>query len=146
MSSCNASRKSVSEHTQRTERAELRADTLREQVLIAVNDTVREVTTVTVVIRQSQEPDTPDDTLRITTVTDRKTIRSRDRVQLKDKKEVTRIDSVYVKRDSIDFQSTTTFSTPDHPEKKSAYVASLKWAFWILAAIIVLIIVVRIRK
>lgn len=114
---------------------------------VVVRDTVREVTTVTVVLRQAQEPSRPDDTLRVTTVTDR--TRASDRVQLRVESEKIRVktDTVYViERDSVLVERNTGTGLANPPERKSRLVATLRWIFWILMALIVLIIILRFRR
>lgn len=114
---------------------------------VVVRDTVREVTTVTVVLRQAQEPSQPDDTLRVTTVTDR--TRASDRVQLRVESEKIRVrtDTVYViERDSVLVERNTGTGLANPPERKSRLVATLRWIFWILMALIVLIIILRFRR
>jgi len=118
---------------------------LRENVVVTVLDTVKEVTTITVVLRQAQEPTAPDDTVRITTVTDR--TRASDRSQLRVKSEKLKVerDTVYVEKQSETSSTvvagSSTEITPDGTIRPKGVI--LKWIFWILCAIIVLIIVIR---
>ena len=75
---------------------EVTRDTVREEVLVAVHDTIREVTTITVQLGQA------GDTVRVAQVTDRDCIRSK--ADIRSKKEVVRVerDTVYVeRRDSV---------------------------------------------
>ena len=118
---------------------------MRENVVVTVLDTVKEVTTITVVLRQAQEPTAPDDTVRITTVTDR--TRASDRSQLRVKSEKLKVerDTVYVEKQSETSSTvvagSSTEITPDGTIRPKGVI--LKWIFWILCAIIVLIIVIR---
>lgn len=125
---------------------EVRSDSLREQVLVMALDTVKEVTTITVVIRQAQEPTLPNDTLRITTVTDR--TRASDRSQLIVKSEKLKVerDTVYIEKESasssIAVAGSSTEITPDGAIRPRGVI--LKWICFILVAIIVLIITIKI--
>ena len=85
---------------------------MKEQVVVTVVDTIKETTTITLVLRQAKEPSEPDDTVRMTTVTDR--TRSRDRSQLRVKSEKLKVvsDTVYVEKDSLRF---TVYRTPISP-------------------------------
>jgi len=102
-------------------------DSVKEQVMVAVHDTVMEVTTIT--IRENEN----GDTLRVSTVTDRVRGRSRDAITAQKTKTEVRVDTVYIeKRDSIEIRS-----RPSGPLKKgSNLVAILKWLFAIVVALI----------
>ena len=115
---------------------EVTRDTVREEVALVVHDTLREVTTIT--IRQNEA----GDTLKVVQITDRDHIRSK--ADVRSKKEVVRVerDTVYIAlRDSVQV-TTTNLSNPTN--KSSNFVRSLKWIFWIICAIIVLIITIKI--
>ena len=115
---------------------EVTRDTVREQVMVAVHDTIREVTTITVQLGQA------GDTVRVAQVTDRDRIRSK--ADVRSKKEVVRVvrDTVYVeRRDSVVVRDAANIS-----HHTSAISHLLKWIFWILVAGIVLIIVVKLGK
>ena len=119
---------------------------MRENVVVTVLDTVKEVTTITVVLRQAQEPTAPDDTLRITTVTDR--TRASDRSQLSVKSEKLKVerDTVYVEKQSESSSTvvagSSTEITPDGAIRPKGVI--LKWIFFILVALVALIIAARI--
>ena len=137
MVSCSVQRNIQSEREVSSFKVQESRDTVREQVVVAVYDTLREVTTIT--IRENEQ----GDTLKLVQITDR--IRATDRAAARDKEEklIVRTDTVYVeRRDSVQVSSST-FQVASPTEKKSNFVSSLKWIFWILCAIIVLIIVVR---
>lgn len=104
-------------------------------MVVEVHDTLREVIAITV------DRNDRGDTLRLEKVTDR--TRTTDRTAARDKEEklIVRTDTVYVeKRDSVQVTNTN-LTNPTN--KKSNFVSSLRWIFWILCAIVVLIIVVR---
>ena len=75
MTSCWSSRKAVS-LTQTSQRHEV-SDTLREQVIVAVFDTI--TITKTITIRENEN----GDTLRVSTVTERDHVRDRSQLKVK---------------------------------------------------------------
>lgn len=114
-------------------------DTVREQVVVAERDTLREVTTITV---QTNEK---GDTISVSTITDR--YRGRDSGQITVKSEKSKIvqDTMYVeKRDSVDV-STTNYTS--NTNKKEGFWMRLrktvKWLFALICAVIVLIVVIK---
>lgn len=112
-----------------------------DSVIVESSDTVRETTTITVKTNEQ------GDTLMQSIVTDRYS--SRDRSQLKVKSEKLRVetDTVYViERDSVLVERNTGTGLANPPERKSRLVATLRWIFWILMALIVLIIILRFRR
>lgn len=97
---------------------------------IVVRDTLREVTTVTVVLRQAQEPNQPDDTIRVTTVTDRTRVSDRSQLRVESSKIRVEYDTLYVmKRDSVLVERNTGTGLANAPERKSRLVATLRWIF-----------------
>lgn len=110
-----------------------------EKVVVEVHDTIMETTTITV------DRNETGDTLKVAQVTERDRIR--DRAQVNDRSEMVRVvrDTVFIeKRDSV--STTTNFTNGTNPKSsKNAIVQGLKWIFWIIVAVIVLMIVVRIR-
>lgn len=114
-------------------------DTVREQVVVAVHDTLREVTTITVQLGQN------GDTVKVAQVTERD--RVRDAAQLKDKSEkiIVRTDTVYIEhKDSVEVKTTTNFS--NFSNGGGGFRSTLKWIFAIICAIIVLVITVKVKK
>ena len=117
-------------------------DTVKEQVIVEHRDTLREVTTITVLLRQSQQPDAPDDTVKVVQITDRTRASRSEGFRDKEEKTVVKTDTVYIeKRDSV------VVSTIGKPEtgssKRSTVNQTLKWLFAILCAIIVLTLTIR---
>ena len=102
---------------------------------MVVHDTIVKVTTIT--IRENER----GDTIRVSTVTDRERIRERavareSRVRIK-------VDTVYVeRRDSVLVKSE---ERNVNGGRASPWVLTLKWVFWVIIAIIALIIMVRIK-
>jgi hypothetical protein len=114
----------------RVEGLELRDSSSVERV--EVRDTIREVTTITV------DRNDKGDTLRQSIVTDRERVRNA--ADVRSKKVDVRVvrDTVYIeKRDSV--------LVKRHQLSDASHQTSiLKWIFWILCAIIILIIVIKI--
>ena len=101
--------------------------------MVAVHDTIREVTTITVQLGQA------GDTVRVAQVTDRDRIRSK--ADVRSKKEVVRVvrDTVYVeRRDSVVVRDAANIS-----HHTSAISHLLKWIFWIIIGLIALIITAK---
>lgn len=148
IASCSTSRTATRSSEFKAQSLETR-DTVREQVVVEVYDTLREVTTIT--IRENEK----GDTLKLVQITDR--TRATDRAAARDKEEklIVRTDTVYIeKRDSVDVKNTSLTKVQlDGPKgkvnpsnKKSNFVSSLKWIFWILCAIIVLILLLKLQR
>ena len=128
-----------------TRATELRNTEARDSVVIELRDTLREVTTITYVLRQAQEPNEPEDTVFRSVVTDRTAARSRDAIAVQQTKTEVRVDTVYIeKRDSVEIRSRP--SVGGGQSGGTALHTTLKWIFWIIVAVIALIIVVRLRK
>ena len=88
--SCSTTRKATSEVL--SSRFQDTRDTVREQVVVAIHDTLREVTTITVQLGQT------GDTVKVAQVTERDRLRDRKAVKDKEEKLVVRTDTVYVER------------------------------------------------
>ena len=113
-------------------------DSVKEQVMVAVHDTIMEVTTI--IIRENEN----GDTLRVSTVTDRVRGRSRDAIAVQKTKTEVRVDTVYIeKRDSIEIRSRP--SVGGGQSGGTALHTTLKWVFWIILALIGLGVVLKIR-
>ena len=153
--SCSVTRKAseVSSSTIQGSSVETR-DTVREQVMVAVHDTIREVTTIT--IQQNEA----GDTVKVVQITDRDRARNREAVRDKEERLVVRTDTVYIeKRDSslqvlgrAKRQSRATAyglqedGTPTVSGKLSAVSKILKWITALVCAVVVLILVIRFLK
>ena len=104
--------------------------------MVAVHDTIMEVTTITV------DRNEIGDTLRISTVTDRLRGRSRDAIAVQRTKVEVRVDTVIIeKRDSIEIRS-----RPDggQSQKGQTFLRGLKWIFWIIIALTGFVIVIKV--
>jgi hypothetical protein len=111
-------------------------DTVREQVVVAVHDTVVETKTIT--ITKNEDGDTTFTSI----VTERDRFRDRAAVRDMEEKLVVQRDTVYIeKRDSVSTTNCTNFTNG-----KKSFVSSLKWIFAIICAMIGLVITVKVCK
>lgn len=131
--SCAVSRKVTSSVATSSRFLELRDSS----VLSAIfeTDSLVEVTTITV--RENEA----GDTLRVAQVTDRTRTVARDRAREVQERVVVRTDTVYVeKRDSVFVRA------PDQvggDGRKPPFVSALKWVFWILISLVVLVFTLK---
>ena len=132
MSGCGSSRRVTSEVRGRT--AEVRVDSVVQSALVEERDSVVERTTVTVDRKEN------GDTVRVSIVTERDRVSCRDnRAAVRMKTEV-KTDTVFVeKRDSVLVKN-------EEKARASPFVKSLKWIFWIVIALIGLIILCRAKR
>ena len=118
----------------------MRVDSLREQMVVAIHDTIREVTTITV------DRNEAGDTLKVAQVTERDNIRNRSAVKDKHERIVVKTDTVFVAvRDSSNVQ-TTNCTNNTNETKGSGLRATLKWVFWILVCVIVLVLIFKLTR
>ena len=118
----------------RSQRSEVRVDSVKEDVVVAVHDTIMEVTTIHVRTNDA------GDTVRMTTVTDRDRVTDRSRNDRAMYRSMVKTDTVYVeKRDSVLIKN-------EEKARASPFEKSLKWIFWIIIAMIGLIVVLRFRR
>ena len=133
-SGCSVSRRSVV----RAESLEVRAESSEvrdERLEMMAVDTVKEVTMITV--RENEA----GDTVRMMQVTERERVSSRERAQEVVEKVVVRVDTVYVeRRDSVVVERPSAVAAGGGDAGKgSAVVQTLKWAFWLVVAVGVVI-------
>ena len=143
--SCGSSRKATSSLQLTAYGLQETRDTVREQVMVAVHDTIREVTTITV------QTNDAGDTLKVVQITDRDRARNREAVRDKEERLVVRTDTVYIeKRDSsLRVSSLGAYGlqedgTPTVSGKLSAVSKILKWICALICAVVVLIITVKV--
>ena len=139
MTACGSSREVARSSdrvaTYSTERAEKEKDS----VVVAEHDTIMEVTTIHVRTNEA------GDTVFRSVVTDRLRGRSRDEIATQRTKQEVRVDTVYIeKRDSIEIRSRP--SVGGGQSGGTALNKTLRLVLWIIVAVIILIIVVRLRK
>ena len=141
VSGCVSSRKATSDV--RWNMSDVRSDTVREQVVVTVFDTI--TITKTITIRESES----GDTLRMTTVTDKTKATTHDRYHDVQEKVVVRTDTVYVERE---VEKTVAVAGPNTEIDKdgnirhhTSAISLLHWLFLTLLAIIAIIILIRIK-
>lgn len=116
-----------------------RTDTLREQVLVAAHDTLVETTTITI------DRNEVGDTLKVVQVTDRTRAASRNRVRDVKEKVIVKTDTVFVeRRDSVYVEIPG--QARNDGARTSPVTSALKWVFWIIIALIGLVIIIKIRR
>ena len=112
--------------------------------MVAVHDTIREVTTITV------QTNDAGDTLKMVQITDRDRARNREAVRDKEERLVVRTDTVYVEKRDSSLQVTAYGLQEDGPPtvsgKLSAVSKILKWITALVCAVVVLILVIRFLK
>lgn len=139
--SCSVSRQASSRYEVRA--AQMEVTETRDSVIIELRDMVRELTTIT--IRENEQ----GDTIKVVQITDRERARSRDRAALQEKKVEVRVDTVYIEKE---VEKTVAAAGPGVEIDKEGNVTktvnrlaqTLKWIFWVIVAVVVLIVVVKI--
>ena len=102
-----------------------------------VRDTLRETTVITV------DRNEAGDTTFTSVVTGRDRIRDRTAVRDREEKLVVRTDTVYIQKvDSLYVEKAVGVSDGS-AARRSPFVSALKWIFWILAAVGVLLIIIK---
>jgi hypothetical protein len=120
-----------------------------EKVVVEVHDTVMETTTIVV------DRNEAGDTVRLSTVTERD--RVRDRAQVKDQHErvVTKHDTVYIATRDSSYVQNTNLAFPSAADRwftngtngrATPVVLTLKWVFWIIIAVIALIVTIKLSR
>ena len=137
VSACSTSRQTMRSDV-RVRTGEARDSVRVEQVVVAVHDTIKETTTITV--RENEA----GDTLRVSRVTERD--RVRDRAHVKSMEVDVRVvrDTVYLERRDSSFVKNAHLK--NQTDKMSAVVDSLKWVFWILICVIVLVLIFKVTR
>ena len=135
MSACSVSRSASVAQDVRSQTTEVRDSSRVEQVMVAVCDSITETTTI--IIRENEV----GDTIRMSVVTDRD--RSRSKYDVRSKREEVRVDTVFVAvRDSVYVSQTAQISQ----KSASPVTSALKWVFWIIVSLTVLIIVFKVTR
>lgn len=122
----------------RSQTSETTVTEARDSIIIELRDTIREVTSITVQLNPV------GDTVKVTTVTDRTNIRNTNRMRDVQEKIIVRTDTVYIEKESAStiVAGSSTEITPDGAIRPKGVI--LKWIFWILIAIIILIFTIKI--
>ena len=114
--------------------------TARDSVVVELRDTLVETTTITI------DRNEVGDTLKVVQVTDRTRAVSRDRVREAKEKVVVKTDTVYVeRRDSVRVDRGQV-TGDSYQSGRTALNRALKWVFWIVVAVIVLIVVIKVKS
>lgn len=121
-----------------------------DSVVVEHCDSLLELTTVTI------QTNDKGDTLKISTITDRTSVRERDRVRFRAENMNVRVDTVYVVKDSIVVKDSLVMKKlplgvrKDGGSGKNSLIAavtsSLKWLFFVLLAILAIIILFRVKR
>lgn len=113
--------------------------------MVEHRDTLREVTTITVTLRQAQRPDAPDDTVKVVQITDRTRASRSEGYRDREEKTIVKTDTVYIeKTDTVTVSSKLISGKPDSvSSKQTGLVPTLKWLFAILCAVIVLTLTIK---
>ena len=139
MSACGSSRQAAVSRLAELRINESMEERSRESVMVAVHDTMMETKTITIT------KNVDGDTLRLTQITDRTRASAMSDVRSKKEDVRVRVDTVYVeKRDSSYVKNTN--GTNDTNSRASPFVSSLKWIFFIIVSLIVLIVVIKFLK
>ena len=131
--------------TQRSVRSDVRSltlletrDTVHEQVMVAVHDTL--MITKTITIRENEA----GDTIRMTTIMDRERVRSMADVRSKKEEARVVVDSIYIERnDSIRTQNARFADREEN--RSSSLVSVLKWLLAMMVVLSMLIVIVRLK-
>lgn len=138
VSACCSSRQMAVSRSAELRATEVRSDSVKEQVVVAERDTIREVTTITVRLNEA------GDTVRVAQVTERERLRDRSRHDLATYRTEVRVDTVYIeRRDSV---SSSRVQGAGIQSGGTALHTTLKWIFWIIIALIGLGVVIKIRS
>ena len=112
----------------------------RDSVVVATQDTVKEVTTVTVQL------DAVGDTVKVSTVTDRTRVRNRDAIATQKTKTEVRTDTVFVqKTDSVFVERSLDCARDDSGGRTSPFTRAVKWLVALVVVLCVLIALVKFR-
>ena len=149
-SGCSVSRKTLNEQRElRT--AEVVRDTIVLREAVFESDTVREVTTVTVMLREPLDRTAAPDTVFRSVVTERDRVRDRVAATAVREKVEVRVDTVYIERDSV-FKAVAAGPGAEVGADGavsvggSRFVAGLRRAVFLVVAVTVLILVLRFER
>ena len=128
----------------RCKMSDVRSDTVREQVVVTVFDTI--TITKTITIRENES----GDTLRVSTVTERDHVRDRSQLRVKSEKVKVETDTVYIEREADKTVAAVGPNTEidkdgNVTKRVNRFAQSLKWLFLTLVAVIAIIILMRIK-
>lgn len=113
--------------------AESRVAEARDSLVVAVRDTVKEATTVTVLLRQPPSPGAPPDTIRVTTVT------NRDRIS-------TQARHASGTRHVSGARNLAPLPVPGDRNLAPTWLAALKWLVALVVALGALVLIVKMKR
>lgn len=132
MTACGTSKRVVRE-AQILHTAESRVAEARDSLVVAVRDTVKEATTVTVLLRQPPSPGAPPDTIRVTTVT------NRDRIS-------TQARHASGTRHVSGDRNLAPLPVPGDRYLAPTWLAALKWLVALVVALGALVLIVKMKR
>lgn len=132
MTACGTSKRVVRE-AQILHTAESRVAEARDSLVVAVRDTVKEATTVTVLLRQPPSPGAPPDTIRVTTVT------NRDRIS-------TQARHASGTRHVSGDRNLAPLPVPGDRNLTPTWLAALKWLVALVVALGALVLIVKMKR
>lgn len=132
MTACGTSKRVVRE-AQILHTTESRVAEARDSLVVAVRDTVKEATTVTVLLRQPPSPGAPPDTIRVTTVT------NRDRIS-------TQARHASGTRHVSGDRNLAPLPVPGDRNLAPTWLAALKWLVALVVALGALVLIVKMKR
>ena len=113
--------------------------TARDSVVVELRDTLVETTTITI------DRNEVGDTLKVVQVTDRTRARNRDGIAKQMTKVVVKTDTVFVeRRDSVYVEIPG--QARNDGMRTSPVTSALKWMFWIVVAVTVLVVIFKVSR
>lgn len=140
-SACCSSRQTAVSEFQGSKVQEFKDSVKVEKVVVEVHDTVMETTTIIV------DRNEAGDTVKLSTVTERDRVRDRAQVKNQHERVVTKHDTVYIAtRDSSYVQNTNYANGTNLSTGSGRVVSALKWIFWILVCVILMILIIKFKS
>ena len=109
----------------------------KDSVFVAEKDTLKEITVITINTNEM------GDTVKVTQVTDRTRASVRDRAKAVEVKVVEKTDTVYIQKTDSVYVETLRQAQAD--SGRASPLSYLKWIFWIVVAVTVMIALVKFR-
>ena len=113
-------------------------DSLREEIAQNLNENLAEKEIVTITVERNER----GDTVKLERVTDRRMVR--DRSLKEEVKVVEKHDTVFVQKTDSVYAETLRQAQGDSEGRKPAWLEGLRWVFWIIVAVGVLVVVIKI--
>ena len=137
---CGTVRRTVTSEATDLRIQESKEVTARDSVVVELRDTLVETTTITI------DRNEVGDTLKVVQVTERERVRSR--ADVRSKKEEVRVvrDTVYVERRDSVLVDRGQVKGDSYQSRGTALHRTLKWVFWIVVAITVLVVIIKVSR